>query len=384
MLVRLTNAPRPFDWGSTTLIAELEGRAPAGPEAEVWFGDHPADPSDVGDGSGRTLDEWMHQEDVAVGGTGRLPYLLKILAAGQSLSIQAHPTKHQAEEGFAAERDLPSGAPRNYIDDNHKPEMIVALSDEFVALCGLRDVADTRRLLAELGAAAAPLAERIRDDETLGDAVGWLLSGDAQEHVDAIIAALASASSADFAADVENARRNAEAFPGDPGVVVGLLMNLVTLARGEALFLRAGQLHAYQSGLGIEIMAASDNVLRGGLTPKHIDVAELMRVLERRSGAVPLVEPVAARGADGLVEYPVDVSDFQLLSGSVEPGRDASFAPTGPAIVLCTRGAVRVEAGGDAEELVPGRAAFAVRVEGDVAVSGDGEVFVAQPGARGR
>src|SRR5690606_9006745 len=217
-------------------------------------------------------------------------------------------------------------------------------SDEFVALCGLRDIDVTRRLLESLGSAAGPLLERVTDDDALAEAVGWLLSGDAQSVVDAIIVALDDANSDEFSADIANARRNAAEFPGDPGVVVGLLMNLMTLRAGEALFLRAGQLHAYQSGLGIEIMAASDNVMRGGLTPKHIDVAELMRVLERRSGAVPLVEPVAARGADGLVEYPVDVSDFQLLSGSVEPGRDASFAPTGPAIVLCTRGAVRVEA----------------------------------------
>lgn len=382
MLARLTNAPRTFDWGSRSLIAALEGREEApGPEAEVWFGDHPADPSDVDDGTGRTLDEWIRDEDIEVGPAGRLPYLLKILAASRSLSIQAHPTKEQAEAGFEAERDIAEGTPRNYIDDNHKPEMIVALSDRFVALCGLREVSATRELLAEIGAAAAPLRERIRDDDALADAVGWLLSGNAQHVVDEIIAALADARSTRFAAELANARRNAAEFPGDPGVIVGLLMNLVTLGRGEALFLRAGQLHAYQSGLGIEIMAASDNVMRGGLTPKHIDVEELMRVLERRSGPVPLVLPIAASsGRTGFEEYPVDIADFRLLHAIVAGGERADVALSGPTIALCVAGEVTVSAGGGSERLVPGRAAFLADEEGEMSVTGAGEVFVAQPG----
>ncbi|WP_156762234.1 mannose-6-phosphate isomerase, class I [Microbacterium karelineae] len=383
MLARLTNAPRTFDWGSRSLIASLEGRDEAsGPEAEVWFGDHPSDPADVEDGTGRTLDEWIRDEGVEVGASGRLPYLLKILAASRSLSIQAHPTKAQAEEGFAAERDLADDAPRNYADDNHKPEMIVALSDRFVALCGLRDVAATRELLDEIGAAAAPLRERIRDDDTLADAVGWLLSGDAQDLVDGVIAALADARSTRFAADLANARSNAAEFPGDPGVIVGLLMNLVTLGRGEALFLRAGQLHAYQSGLGIEIMAASDNVMRGGLTPKHIDVGELMRVLERRSGPVPVVLPVAAsEGRGGLEEFPVDIPDFRLLRAELDRDDVVDLAPSGPTIALCVAGEVTVEAGGRSERLAPGRAAFVSGDEERLTVTGSGEVFVAQPGA---
>lgn len=382
MLVGLTNQPRPFDWGSTHLIADLEGRA-AGPrpEAEVWFGDHPGDPADVGDGSDRTLGEWIRDKGVDVGPAGRLPYLLKILAAATSLSIQAHPTKKQAERGFAAERDLPAGRQRNYADDNHKPEMIVALRDGFVALCGLRDVDATRRLLVELGGAATPLLDRIRDDESLAGTIGWLLSGDAQGVVDAVIDTLAHGRSVEFTVDIANARRNAAQFPGDPGVVVGLLMNLVTLDRGEALFLRAGQLHAYQSGIGIEIMAASDNVMRGGLTPKHIDVAELMRVLERKSGSVPVLCPVAATSAMGFVEYPADVPDFRLLSAELAGGDSARLEPSGPAIVLCTAGVVRITAGGASAEISAGRAVFVTGDEDPVEVAGAGEVFVALPGA---
>ncbi|MGO2059879.1 MAG: mannose-6-phosphate isomerase, class I [Microbacterium gubbeenense] len=373
MLVRLSNAPRPFDWGSEHLIADLEGRPASGPEAEVWFGDHPADPADVEDGSGRTLDAWIRDET----GGARLPYLLKILAARQSLSIQAHPTKRQAEEGWAAERELPEAAPHNYADDNHKPEMIVSLCDEFVALCGLRDIERTRELLAELGDAASPLLERIRDDASLADAIAWLLSGDAQETVDAISLALADARSDAFAADFDNARRNAADFPGDPGVVVGLLMNLMTLGYGEALFLRAGQLHAYQSGIGVEIMAASDNVMRGGLTPKHIDVAELMRVLERKSGPVALVRPVSA--GSGFDEYPVEIDDFRLLRATLGDGGSAAADLDGTAIVLSVSGTASVTAGSGSIDIMPGRAAF-VTEESALEITGSGEVFVALSG----
>lgn len=369
MLLGLTNAPRPFDWGSTTLIAHLEGRpeAPA-PEAEVWFGDHPSDPADAADG--RSLDAHL--------GDAKLPYLLKILAATKSLSIQAHPTREQAVEGFAAERSLPDGAPHNYADDNHKPEMIVALSDEFVALCGLREVEATRRLLEGLGSAAQPLLERVTDDDSLADSVGWLLSGAAQDVVDGVIAALEGAASAEFDAEIANARRNAEQFPGDPGVVVGLLMNLMTLGPGEALFLSAGQLHAYQSGLGIEIMAASDNVMRGGLTPKHIDVSELMRVLDRASGPVALVEPTPV--SPGVSEYPVPVDDFRLWRG-VSSLDGVTIEPLLPAILLCTSGAIDVRGAADSIELKPGQAVFISGDESVITVAGAGEFFVAQPGA---
>ncbi|MBP2437580.1 mannose-6-phosphate isomerase, class I [Microbacterium amylolyticum] len=382
MLVTLTNAPRDYEWGSRTLIAGLQGRGISDvPEAEIWYGDHPSDPSEVGDGTGRTLDAWLRDENVTPGVGGRLPYLLKVLAAGRSLSIQAHPTKDQAVEGYAREASLPAGAARNYADDNHKPEMIVALSDTFTAICGLREIGATQRLLANIGPAAHPLAERIRDEHSLGEAVRWLLSGDAQGVVDAIIAALGDARATEFSAELSNARANAAEFPGDAGVVVGLLMNLVQLRRGEALFLRAGQLHAYQSGLGVEIMAASDNVLRGGLTPKHIDVDELMNVLDRSAGPIPVILPTVFNGdSHGLDQFPAPVGDFQLLRGSVSAGSTARLQPNGPMIVLSTGGAVQVNAGGTVVHLRPGEAAFATPDEQLVEMGGDGEFFVAQPG----
>lgn len=374
MLLHLSNTPRDYAWGSVTLLADLEGREPTGvPEAEVWFGDHPGDPSDVADGS--TLE--------SVTG-GELPYLLKLLAAADPLSIQVHPTIAQARDGWMREAELaPDDPQRNYRDDNHKPELIVALSDRFEALGGLRPVADTLRLVDALGVSSGVRALRDRltggdgDGDVLRDTIAWLLSGTAQSEVDDIIAALAGAASDEFAAELTAVRGIAERYPGDPGVVVALLMNFIVLARGEGIFLRAGLLHAYVSGLGVEIMAASDNVLRGGLTPKHIDVPELLSVLDTDPGVVPVLRPDASGAVTG---YPVDVSDFALRR-VVLAGEPVTVAIAGPAMVLTTGGEVTVHGADDAALTVPvGHAVFASADETSLVLSGRGEAFIAQPG----
>lgn len=371
MLLSLSNVPRDYAWGSASLLAELEGRIPTGsPEAEVWFGDHPGDPADVAGGS--TLD--------AVTG-GKLPYLLKLLAAADPLSIQVHPTIEQARDGWDREAALAADDPtRNYRDDNHKPELIVALSDRFEALSGLRPVEDSLRLLATLGESdgVAELRERLSGDgDVLRDALAWLLSGTAQSAVDEIIAAVTRASSDEFAAEISAVRAIAERNPGDPGVVVALLMNFVVLARGEGIFLRAGLLHAYISGLGVEIMAASDNVLRGGLTPKHIDVPELLSVLDTAPSVVPVLRPAAS---EAVTAYDVDVPDFALRRVSLT-GEPVSVDVTGPAMVLSTGGDVSVS-GADAVTLsvAVGTAVFATDDETTLLLSGTGEAFIAEPG----
>lgn len=379
MLIPLSNEPRDYAWGSPTLLAELEGRTPSGaPEAEVWFGDHPGDPSETPDG--RTLDRRIAEEGAALGIREPLPYLLKLLAAASALSIQAHPSKAQAEIGFA--REEAAGIPRDaahrmYRDDNHKPELIVAISDTFRALAGLRDLADTRRLLDALGSAAAPLAERLAADSPAA-VVGWLLS-DGADVARAVTAAAVGAEVDGFADELALVRRLDADFPGDPGIVVALLMNLVTLRRGEGLFVPAGVLHAYLEGLGVELMAASDNVLRGGLTPKHVDAAELAAVLVDATGAVPLVRPRAV--AHRVASYDVPVPDFGLLVA--HPGGDAVVVSLpGPAIALATSGATTLTGGasGDSVVLAPGQAVLVTPDEGELRVAGDGEVFVAVPG----
>lgn len=384
MLVSLVNEPRDYAWGSLTLIADLEGRAPTGrPEAEVWYGDHPADPAIVPDG--RSLGEWLAEEGATAGAPARLPYLLKVLAAASPLSIQAHPSKQQAVEGFAREEAAGidrAAAERTYRDDNHKPELIVALSDTFTALAGLRDLEATRRLLSELGDAGAPLLGRLDGEEAtaaLRDAIGWLLSGSAQAEVDALIAAAAAAGGEEFAAEFALARTLDAAYPGDPGVVVALLMNLVRLERGQAIFVPAGVLHAYVDGLGVELMAASDNVLRGGLTPKHIDVPELLAVLDPRPAPPPVLAPETLAG--GVERFAVpSISDFALLHAHVEGG--AELPIDGVAIALATSGEIEVAgaASGERVTLIPGCAVLVTADEGVLQARGSGEIFIATPG----
>lgn len=375
MLLSLTNAPRDYAWGSTSLLAELEGRAPSGAaEAEVWFGDHPGDPADVSGGG--TLDQ--------VTG-GALPYLLKLLAAAQPLSIQVHPTVAQAQAGWAREAAKSSDDPtRNYRDDNHKPELIVALSDTFQSLSGLRPIDRTRALLDTIGEGAAITALRSRLDgegEPLRDTIGWLLGGAAEDEVDEIITAVVDAAAnghaGEWSATLDAVATVAQTHPGDPGVVVALLMNHVTLRRGEALFLRAGLLHAYLEGLGVEIMAASDNVLRGGLTPKRIDVPELLSILDATPEEVPVIRPTTS---DAITVYPAPVADFALRRVTLS-GEPVELHVSGPTMVLVTAGSVQVETpDGEARSIAVGAAAFASADEPRLRLTGTGEAFVATPG----
>lgn len=383
MLIPLTNEPRDYSWGSTALIARLQGRpASARPEAEVWFGDHPADPAVTPDG--RTLDEWLAAEGERSGSPARLPYLLKLLAAASALSIQAHPSKSQAEEGFAREEAAGiarDAMERTYRDANHKPELIVAVSPEFRALAGLRELDATRRLAEALGDGGRPLLERVTAaDASPRDLVAWALSPQNAHEVQGVLDAALAARSEEFGAELDLARTLQEGFPGDPGIVVALLMNVVTLREGEAMFVPAGVLHAYLDGLGVELMAASDNVLRGGLTPKHIDVPELLAVLDDRTGTPPVIS--ARSVAPGVGEYEVPAADFSLARIDAAPGAEVVIDVAGPVIALATAGTVEVRGGldGAAVELGPGRAVFVTPDEGTLAFDGRGTVFVAAPG----
>ncbi|QEW02487.1 mannose-6-phosphate isomerase, class I [Microbacterium lushaniae] len=387
MLTRISNSPRDYAWGSRTLIAELEGRRPSGaPEAEVWFGDHPGSPALVEDGSGRTLDTWLAEESAALGVPARLPYLLKLLAAGAPLSIQAHPSKAQAEAGFA--REEAAGVPRdaaerNYRDDNHKPELIVAISERFEALAGLRELDATRRLVQALGDGPGTRALRAHLEgadatATLREAIAWLLGPASSEDVVDVIAAIDGARSEEFAAELALARSLAKAHPRDPGVVVALLMNLVTLMRGEALFVPAGVLHAYVAGLGVELMAASDNVLRGGLTPKHVDAAELLSVLDATPSGAPLLAPREV--APGVQLFDAGVPDFALAAVTVDTGT-AELDLSGIALAVAVGGIVEVTgASGERVTLQPGQALVASAVESPLRLAGAGRAFVAMPG----
>jgi mannose-6-phosphate isomerase len=308
---------------------------------------------------------------------------LKVLAADGPLSLQAHPNRSQALAGFERENALGvpvDAASRNYRDANHKPELIYALSDEFDALCGFRSVSATRALVAGLGAdpVVDDLVSRLVDDSSLPEVFAWLLSGG--EEVDALVARVVELASArSTTKEFVTVGVLAANYPGDPGIVVSLLLNRVTLRRGQVLYLPAGNIHAYLSGTGIELMAASDNVLRGGLTPKHIDVAELLAVLDFSVLPAPLLEP--ASSAPGVTTFAPDVPDFELsvveLPERASRVGPASMALGSDAIVLCTSGEFEVRGAGGKCTLTRGDAVYVSSDEQRLEFSGVGVAFVA-------
>ena len=375
MLIRITNTPRPYAWGSTTAIADLLGTAASGgPEAELWLGSHPGSPSRIVDGAAESdLAQWA----AAHAPGGRLPFLLKVLAASAPLSLQVHPTAAQARDGFARENaaGIPLDAPeRNYRDDQPKPELIVALSDPFRALCGFRPTSDARADLASVGDARLdPLVSRLGSDDALPGVLRWLLQRD--EEVAGVVAALsehaAAAAGDERGLWLGTVRMLAEHHPGDPGIAISTLLHTLLLRPGEALYLPAGNIHAYLEGLGIELMAASDNVLRGGLTPKHVDAAELVRVVDARPLPAPYLE--AEHPRPGVSIYSPGVPEFRLaIVEGAALAEGVELASEGIAVLLCIEGAAVVDG---ADALGRGEAAL---VEGRaVRIAGEGRVVIA-------
>ena len=386
----LSGAIRPYAWGSRTVIAQLQGRrSPSdGPEAELWLGAHPGDPSTVAGPQGPvSLGEAIAADpqgqlgaDVVNEFGARLPYLLKVLAADAPLSLQAHPNAEQARAAYAAQQADPD-APRNYTDAFHKPEMLVALTP-FEALCGFRRTEVSAAVLRALGLPGlAPVVARLQDGVAgLSGAVRTLLTWPQQERAalvqDVVRAAGARPADDPYAGDFALAVQLAEHYPGDPGVLVALLLNHVRLAPGEAIWMPAGNLHAYLRGAGIELMAASDNVLRGGLTPKRVDVDELLRVL--RFEVLDEVVLPAVQVTPGIVTWPVPAREFVLHRVSVDGGAPVVLPVVGPRVVVGVRGEVRVGDSQGVTVAVPaGSAAYAAAAAGQVTVTGSGEVFVA-------
>jgi mannose-6-phosphate isomerase len=384
-VLALDGVLRRYDWGSSTAIPRLLGIEPDGrPAAELWFGAHPDDPSGV-PAHGRPLDALIAEDPVTMLGAPaverfgpRLPFLLKILAADRALSIQVHPNREQAQAGFAAEdaAGVPRDAPqRNYRDPNHKPELLCALTP-FDALCGFRPVPQTLALIEELDVAElAFVADRLCGPDPLRAAFTALLTHPSPDVLaDALVARVSTVGRPGRFGAVQLA---AQDFPADIGVVLALLLNSVHLSPGEAIYLGAGNVHCYLRGVGVEIMANSDNVLRCGLTPKHLDVDEVLKITDFSELAEPRW-PLSA----GAFEVPVP--DFRLVPLDVDG--PTALGSDGAQIVLCVGGAVTV---GDVSlgdvslgdvSLEPGHAAF-VPANESAGLAGAGRAFVAGVGA---
>lgn len=368
MLLRLDGVPQNYPWGSESLISDYfrfpksEGRV-----AEIWFGTHPMGESRI---EGKPLSELIGR---------RLGYLVKILAADSPLSLQVHPNTVQAREGFERENALGlalTDPTRNYRDTSDKPEVLVALT-QFRALCGFRILAETEMVLRELaevipgfeghllalqsGISLEDLFLRLQQD--------FELARNFPVDISEVKLAPATKSS------LQLTRELLELYPGDTGALISILMNQVTLSPGEAIFLPAGNLHAYISGLGVEVMAASDNVIRGGLTKKHIDTAELMKILTFEELSNPLVQP--RRVAHGMIEYPTAATAFRIYRAEVSGSNlfaDLELPDSG--IVLCIDGEVALSTStGEREILKASEAAFISTCK-TFSLSGSGTVFV--------
>jgi mannose-6-phosphate isomerase len=366
---KLTNTVRHYPWGSRTVIPDLLGLpSPAEePCAELWLGAHPDDPSVLS--SGVALDKAIAAEPEAMLGAAvaqrfgaRLPFLMKVLAADANLSLQAHPTTEQAEAGYTAEEaaGVPKDDPtRTFRDPYHKPEMIVAVTT-LEALCGFRPVEESLHCLAklqlpELKPTIAALARG-----GLRAAIPQLLALSEKRRtslVDAVAVrarTFVEAHDPEFINTYRWAATLAESYPGDAGVVISLMCNHLKLAPGEAMFLPAGNLHAYLAGAGVEVMASSDNVLRAGLTTKHVDLAALIEVVDFTDAKIPVLHPVLGPGG---LRYRVPVEDFDLTRVQLDDGTGV-LTTRGPQVVLCFEGRA-VLASADGELVVEqGQAAF--------------------------
>lgn len=413
----LRGAVRRYDWGSPSFIPGLLGLPADGePWAELWLGAHPTAPATVG-ARAEPLDRLVEADPAGALGPsvarrfGELPFLAKVLAAVRPLSLQAHPDAELAQAGFEREQSLGialDSPGRCFRDRSHKPELICAL-DDFEALCGVRDPAATLELLDVVDTPALdPVRTRLRDDATargLKRLIGWLLRlerAEAAALIEPVADACAKAAAAGgggaataparapqqppaartrvprprgplaartrvprgpLAAAAELGAR----YPDDPAVIVSLLLNHVALSAGEALFSPPGTLHCYLRGAVLEVMACSDNVLRAGLTSKHVDVGTLLQALDAAPGPADVQRP---EPVDGVTVYSAPAEEFLLLRADVDAGRPARL-PGGPAVLLCAEG--RARANGLA--LARGQAAWVGAAEPSIELKGRAAVF---------
>lgn len=391
----LKNSIQEYAWGSRTAIPELLGQSvPADkPQAELWMGAHPKAPSQVFvDGLWRSLPEVIQEspeetlgQEVAARFSNKLPFLFKVLAAAKPLSIQAHPNKEQAGQGFARENELgiPLDAPhRNYRDDNHKPEIICALTP-FWALNGFRKIEETLSLLEEAripGLVEIVLFLRSHPNrDGLKKFFNHLMTTDSGKQGKIVEQTVNYAEKRTHEEPVWTwmIKLNEE-YPGDMGVLSPIFLNLIRLEPQQAMYLPAGELHGYLEGVGIELMANSDNVLRGGLTPKHIDVQELLAVLNFTDGDLNILSPKNLTPGEAI--YSTEAEEFVL--SVIRINKAAPFSsPRDRSVemMMCTEGEVSVTdlRAGNITRLTRGISIIVPAAVEQYSIEGDGILYKA-------
>jgi mannose-6-phosphate isomerase len=421
-IFKLENPVKHYPWGSPRYLSEFLGKPNESGEswAELWMGAHRESPSVVIDseagGVRRSLGELIKKDPRRYLGEkvdaefGELPFLFKLLAADKPLSIQVHPNIEQAKAGWERENSAgipPDGPTRNYKDPNHKPEILSALTP-FRALCGFRNVPETIKLLdlfsgkgwkdgderpvvhlsAALKSEFARLRACLEAGNGLSDFFSALLEMDKEARRDLGVYTLAQCPQLEqdypeYSEEWLTAASFARFYPEDPAIIAPLYLNLLTLEEGEAIYLPPGTLHAYIEGFGVELMANSDNVLRGGLTAKHMDKEELKRILSFTPYHPEILKPVRdTPPGEGWLFYPTPAMEFTLGTASCQ-GEGIPLPEGKPAIVLVTEGEAVISAGGEEEiTLARGESAFAAPAEREgVMLRGNFRVYAAFPGS---
>jgi mannose-6-phosphate isomerase len=415
-IFRLDNRIKHYAWGSPEWIPALTGmpNPEAEPWAELWMGIHDEGPSELETGDGHVTlgafiagnpGEYLGEETARE--FGNLPFMLKFLAAAAPLSIQAHPNLEQAREGCERENRAglaPADPRRNYKDPNHKPEIICALTP-FTAMAGFRNITETKALLETFCARSTGAKILNKLPRALEGGCRPFLAAlfglDAAERRILTETAAAwgkAANTADATGKMAAlCGRFAAMYPDDPGILSPLYLNIIELESGQAIVIPAGMLHAYVYGLGVECMANSDNVLRGGLTPKRVDLEELLRILNFEPyrpeilKGIPSEEAGApSRTGKGWTRYSAPFREFTLYRGEMrfplkpecppeDPGDTFPLEDPGAAIVAVTRGETVLTTGDAKLTLKQGESAFVPRRKAGntLTVRGDGTVFAA-------
>ncbi|MFE4109908.1 mannose-6-phosphate isomerase [Kosakonia sp. YIM B13611] len=382
---KLINSVQNYAWGSKTALTDLYGIANPDnlPMAELWMGAHPKSSSKVQDASGQTraLREVIDQDKTRLLGSavtnrfGELPFLFKVLCADQPLSIQVHPNKKNSEMGFAKENaaGIPlDAAERNYKDPNHKPELVFALTP-FLAMNAFREFSDIVSLLQPVAGAHPAIAHFLQAPgaERLSELFAALLNMQGEEKSRAL-AVLKSALGNHSGEPWQTIRLISEFYPDDSGLFSPLLLNVVKLNPGEAMFLFAETPHAYLQGVALEVMANSDNVLRAGLTPKYIDIPELVaNVKFTPKPASELLTQPTQYGAE--LDFPIPVDDFAFSLHDLSTS-ETQLAQQSAAIVFCVEGEAVLSKASQQLVLKAGESAFIAADESPVGVSGTGRV----------
>ena len=382
---KLINSVQNYAWGSKTALTDLYGIANPNnlPMAELWMGAHPKSSSKIEDASGqaRSLRDVIDADKAALLGDkvaqrfGELPFLFKVLCADQPLSIQVHPNKQASEIGFAKENaaGIPLDGPeRNYKDPNHKPELVFALTP-FLAMNAFREFSEIISLLQPVAGANNAIAHFLENPnaKALSQLFASLLNMQGEEKSHAL-AVLKAALESQQGEPWETIRLIAQFYPDDSGLFSPLLLNVVKLNPGEAMFLFAETPHAYLQGVALEVMANSDNVLRAGLTPKYIDIPELVANVKfvAKPAAELLTQPVK-NGAE--LDFPIPVEDFAFSLHDLRQ-TETTIAQESAAILFCVEGEATLHKGEQHLVLKPGESAFVAANESPVSVSGTGRL----------